>query len=64
MVRTETHKLSIDTLSRQPIDLYDLRDDPNELHNRLDDPGYQGIKEELIEQVLNPLLADLDTTTW
>ena len=64
MVRTDRHKLSVDTLTREPIDLYDMSEDPDELHNLIYDPAYQSVSKELIETVLNPMLGNLDTSAW
>jgi choline-sulfatase len=64
MVRTDRYKLSIDTSTRAPIDLYDMQEDPDEQHNRVDDPALEHVKEELIETMLDPMLADLDTSQW
>jgi N-sulfoglucosamine sulfohydrolase len=35
-------------LHRPEFELYDLRDDPDEIHNRADDPAYQTVKAELL----------------
>lgn len=64
MVRNDRYKLSVDTLTRKPIDLYDLSEDPDELHNRIEDPAYQSVSDELIETVLAPMLSNLDTSDW
>ena len=64
MLRTENHKLSIDAKSRQPIELYNLRADPNELHNLINNPDYSDVQQQLVTQILNPMLDSLDTGTW
>ena len=51
MIRSETHKLVYYT--SQPYgELYDLRADPDELHNKWDDPAFATIKAELISDLL------------
>lgn len=45
-VRTQTHKLTIDSESGAG-ELYDLVEDPHEMENRFDDPGYQAVRKEL-----------------
>ena len=60
MVRTTRYKMSVDTRTRLPVDLYDLVDDPLELHNRVADPSFNTIIEELTEGPLAELLATLD----
>jgi arylsulfatase len=64
MVRTDRHKMSVDTLTREPIDLYDLSEDPDELSNLINEPAYQSVSRELVESVLNPTLSNLDTSGW
>lgn len=38
-------------------DLFDLRDDPGECHNRWDDPAYAGVKAEVMARFLNAELV-------
>ena len=64
MVLTDHYKLSIDTLSRTTLELYDTNDDPKELHNRVKDPSYEAIAAEITTSILNPMLASLDTSEW
>ena len=60
MVRTERYKLSVNALTREPADLYDMQEDPNELHNRVDDPQLASIRQELID--IAPRVEDMNTT--
>ncbi len=46
VVRTKTHKLTIDKISGAG-ELYDLENDPHELVNRFDDPAFCTIREQL-----------------
>ena len=41
MLRTDRYKLSIDTRSRAAIDLYDMQEDPDELHNLVTNLEYE-----------------------
>ena len=43
-------------------ELYDLRIDPNETHNRWDDPAYQGVKAELSLRLINQMTGQMDTS--
>jgi len=60
MIRTDRYKMSVNTLSRQPVDLYDMSDDPKELHNRVGDPSLKRIRGELLKGHLSRLLSRMD----
>jgi arylsulfatase A-like enzyme len=49
-VRTRTHKCSFE-LESGAGELYDLVNDPEEMHNRFDDPAYKGVREELTQMM-------------
>ena len=44
-VRTQTHKCTVE-LGSDAGELYDLVNDPHEMHNRFDDPGYRNMRKE------------------
>ena len=50
VVRTKTHKLTLDLLSGAG-ELYDLQQDPHEMHNRFDDSDYSAIQTKLIAMI-------------
>lgn len=50
VVRTKTHKLTLDSNSGAG-ELYDLVEDPNEMHNRFDDASYSANRDELITMI-------------
>jgi arylsulfatase A-like enzyme len=64
MVRTNEYKLSADAKTREPIELYDLAEDPAELHNLIEREDYAEIRQHLLNDVMNPMLSRLDTTAW
>ena len=64
MLRTEAHKISVDAKSREPIELYDLSEDPNELNNLVNAEDYIHVRERLVSEMLNPMLSSLDTSSW
>jgi arylsulfatase A-like enzyme len=64
MLRTSRHKLSADAKTREPIELYDLTEDPNELHNLVTHADHVERRQQLLNEVLNPLLYSLDTRAW
>lgn len=49
-VRTTTHKLTIDEISKVG-ELYDLVEDPYETTNVFDDPAYKGVRAELTDMI-------------
>src|SRR5688572_2428906 len=49
-VRTKTHKCTFE-LGSGAGELYDLANDPEEMMNRFDDPGYKGVRDKL-EQMM------------
>jgi arylsulfatase A-like enzyme len=62
MVRTllaDEHRLTI-YKGETWGELYDHRDDPDETHNRWDDPAYANTRAHLMEQLTQELLANVD----
>ena len=49
-VRTKTHKLTLETNSGAG-ELYDLKNDPQEMYNRCDDPGAKAVRKELEDMI-------------
>ena len=60
MARTERYKMTIDSLTRQPLEMYDLEDDPNELRNLVDEPRLSGLRERFLTDYFSHLLANLN----
>jgi len=60
MVLTDRFKMTVDTRTREPLDLYDMAEDPAELHNRVDDPALAGVREAIAEEHLDRLLANVN----
>ena len=58
MARTERYKMTIDSLTRQPLEMYDLEDDPNELRNLVDEPRLSGLRERFLTDYFSHLLAN------
>ncbi len=56
MVRTKRYKLAVKSNNRRPSELYDLKEDPNELTNLVKEPSYNSVLQELLENYLNNLL--------
>ena len=60
MARTERYKMTIDSLTRQPLEMYDLEDDPNELRNLVDEPRLSGLRDRFLTDYFSHLLANLN----
>lgn len=58
MLRTERHKLVMDYRDMIPVELYDMREDPDELVNLVEDPGYSDIRESLAAQIVSCVPVD------
>ena len=60
MVLTEQYKMAVDSVTRQPLELYDMKNDVNELNNLVMNPDMKGVRDELSERYLNQLLSNRD----
>lgn len=49
MARNQRHKLVINYKTLAPVELFDLDEDPDEIHNRVDDPSRLDVRNELLE---------------
>lgn len=59
MVRTDRHKL-VKMHGRRVGELYDLGADPEETHNRWDDPEYAEVKAELLDRMTDRMADTVD----
>jgi arylsulfatase A-like enzyme len=57
MVRNERYKLVVRSHNLEPVELYDLKNDPNELENRVNDPTLHQIRQQLIDNHLKEILS-------
>ncbi|MHA2401193.1 MAG: sulfatase family protein, partial [Promethearchaeota archaeon] len=64
MVRSDNYKLVINSASKQPVEMYDLKNDPNELNNVVNDPLLNAARQELIKKYLNKLLDKMDESKF
>ena len=60
MARTERYKMTIDSLTRQPLEMYDMENDPNELRNLVDEPRLSGLRDRFLTDYFSHLLANLN----
>lgn len=57
MAATEKYRLTFEWNTGTPCELFDLDEDPDELHNLVNDPAYQAVREEIIKKYLEPHFA-------
>ena len=58
MLRTPTHKMNVQlSTPLEPIELYDLVEDPTELTNHIQDSSYQHVRAQMLDRV-NTFLSD------
>jgi arylsulfatase A-like enzyme len=57
MVANERYRLTIERNTGQFCELFDLEEDPDELHNLVDNSAYRNIREKMKKDLLEPYLA-------
>ena len=62
MVMNEKYKMAIKAENREPVELYDLQNDPNELHNLVEETYLAKLKSQLIDTYMNRLLKQIDNS--
>ena len=60
MVFNGRYKMAINPITRAPVELYDLKEDPNELKNIVNVAAYESVRQELLDDHLEKLLSRLD----
>jgi choline-sulfatase len=60
MARDEQYKMNIRTLTREPLELYDMVNDPHELHNLVQMPSMQTVRDRFLEGHFSQLLGGMD----
>lgn len=60
MVLTDRYKMAVNSITREPLELYDVVNDPNELSNLVTDPSLKKVRDELNERYLSRLLSNMD----
>ena len=56
MVRNKRYKLVVRTQNLEPVEFYDLKNDPKEVENKVNDSTLQQIKQELIDSYISKIL--------
>ena len=52
--------MTIDPFTQQPLQLYDMENDPDELRNLVDEPRLSGVRSRFLEEYFSQLLTNLD----
>ena len=60
MARTERYKMTIDSVTRQPLELYDLESDPDELRNLVGESRLSDVRRQFLEAYFGELLENLN----
>ena len=60
MALTERTRMTIDSLTRLPLEIYDMENDPNELRNLVDESRRSDVREQFLAEYFAPLLANLN----
>ena len=56
MAATDRYRYTFDKQNNIPCELFDLKEDPQESHNLVDDPKFKGIRDELHKDVYQPFV--------
>jgi len=60
MARDEQHKMTIDASTGEPLELYDMVNDPRELRNLVNEPGLESIRNKFSDIYFNRILSEQD----
>jgi len=60
MARNQRYKMAVNAETHEPVELYDIEDDPNELRNLANESSFEGVRRELLDEHLSRLLSRLD----
>ena len=60
MAHTGRYKMTINSLTREPLELYDMENDPNELRNLVNEPRLANMRSQFLNEHYNQLLANVN----
>ena len=60
MARTEKYKMAIGSITREPQELYDMENDPNELKNLVNEPSLSHVRDEMQNEHFDKLLNNIN----
>jgi len=62
MARTERYKMTIGSITRQPMELYDMKNDPDELRNLVNESSLSPVRDEMYHEHFSKLLHNINKT--
>ena len=60
MARTDRYKMAIDSVTREPLELFDMENDPNELKNLVNEPSLSEVREAMLKEHFDKLLHNIN----
>ena len=58
--RTDQYKMTIDSLTRHPLGLYGIENDPDEPRNLVDEPRLSEVRDRFLEEYFSLFLTNLN----
>ena len=58
MARDDRYKVTVDSATRAPVELYDMHEDPQELANLVEDPDHRAVRDRFVEEAFPALGFD------
>ena len=58
MARDERYKMTVDSATRRPVELYDMQEDPRELRNLVVESGHRTVRDRFLEEAFPELGFD------
>ena len=55
---TGRYRLTHETTTNAPCELFDLQEDPDELRNRVNDPEFRELRDQMIQDLIRPHMSD------
>jgi arylsulfatase A-like enzyme len=55
---TRRYRLTYETTTNAPCELFDLQEDPDELRNRVNDPEFRELRDQMIQDLILPHMSD------
>ena len=60
MTLTNKYKMAIDSITRQPLEFYDMENDPNELENLVKEPSLAALRDDIEREFFDDFLKNMN----